>query len=131
MPIAIGILVASGQLPAARLKDVEFAGELGLNGDLRNVRGALAMAIAAAKSGNTIILPQASAEEAVRARSATVLGAKTPGRCVLLPVAINSATPEVSDAPVDFAYPDLLRRQGQSQAKPRLKSPQLDVTAYC
>ena len=51
LPIAIGILVASGQLPATRLKGLEFAGELGLNGDLRPVRGALAMALAAARTG--------------------------------------------------------------------------------
>lgn len=122
LPIAIGILVASGQLPAARLKDVEFAGELGLNGDLRNVRGALAMAIAAAKSGNTIILPQASAEEAVRARSATVLGAKTLLEVAAFIAGRNQlATPEVSDAPVDFAYPDLLDVKGQSQAKRALE----------
>ena len=46
LPIALGILAASGQIDAARLADFEFAGELSLAGDLRPVRGALAMALA-------------------------------------------------------------------------------------
>ncbi len=43
LPIAIGILVASGQLPADRLDDYEYAGELSLSGQVRPIRGALAM----------------------------------------------------------------------------------------
>lgn len=46
LPIAVGILAASGQLPRARLDEFEFAGELSLTGELRPVRGALAMALA-------------------------------------------------------------------------------------
>jgi magnesium chelatase family protein len=48
LPIALGILAASGQLPAAALAAHEFAGELSLSGELRPVRGALAMALHAA-----------------------------------------------------------------------------------
>ncbi|HNJ84889.1 MAG TPA: magnesium chelatase domain-containing protein, partial [Piscinibacter sp.] len=48
LPIAIGILAASGQVDAAKLEAFEFAGELSLAGELRPVRGALAMALAAA-----------------------------------------------------------------------------------
>src|SRR5207253_896219 len=43
LPIALGILAASSQLPADRLAHYEFAGELSLSGELRPVRGALAM----------------------------------------------------------------------------------------
>ena len=64
LPIAIGILVASGQLPAERLNDYEFAGELSLTGELRPVRGALALARQAAGSGRRLILPTANAAEA-------------------------------------------------------------------
>ena len=46
LPIALGILAASGQIEAARLAGHEFAGELSLSGQLRPVRGALAMALA-------------------------------------------------------------------------------------
>jgi len=47
LPIALGVLVASGQLPARCLKAMEFLGELSLNGDLRPVQAPLCAAIAA------------------------------------------------------------------------------------
>src|SRR6476659_11246087 len=46
LPIAMGILAASGQVDASRLAGHEFAGELSLSGELRPVRGALAMSLA-------------------------------------------------------------------------------------
>ena len=64
LPIALGILAASGQLDATRLADFESAGELSLSGALRPIRGALAMAIAAQQAGRQLILPPASAQEA-------------------------------------------------------------------
>src|SRR5688572_31179495 len=57
LPMALGILAASEQLPARALADCEFAGELALTGELRPVRGALAMALAAARAGRTFVLP--------------------------------------------------------------------------
>ena len=48
LPIALGILAAAGQFDAARLQAFEFAGELSLAGELRPVRGALALALASA-----------------------------------------------------------------------------------
>ena len=47
LPIAIGILVATEQVPRHRLHEYEFAGELGLSGELRPIRGALAMTLKA------------------------------------------------------------------------------------
>ncbi len=47
LPIAVGILAASGQLAGADLTHFEFAGELGLTAGLRPVRGAIALARAA------------------------------------------------------------------------------------
>jgi magnesium chelatase family protein len=68
LPIALGILAASGQIDAARLARFEFAGELSLSGELRPVRGALAMALALRRGGGAggraLVLPQASAQEA-------------------------------------------------------------------
>ncbi|MEX8504156.1 YifB family Mg chelatase-like AAA ATPase [Leptothrix ochracea] len=66
LPIALGILAASGQIETSRLAELEFAGELSLAGDLRPIRGALAMAAAMRQSNpqRTLILPRASAEEA-------------------------------------------------------------------
>src|SRR4249919_1959399 len=51
LPIAIGILAASGQVDAQRIAGFEFAGELSLAGDLRPVRGALATALALRRGG--------------------------------------------------------------------------------
>ncbi|MFN9212424.1 MAG: magnesium chelatase domain-containing protein, partial [Betaproteobacteria bacterium] len=53
LPIALGILAASGQLRPEALRDHEFAGELSLTGALRPIRGALAMAYAVARGGGT------------------------------------------------------------------------------
>lgn len=66
LPIALGILAASGQIDGARLADYEFAGELSLSGALRPVRGALAMALAlhTGQVRSKLVLPQGSAEEA-------------------------------------------------------------------
>ena len=52
LPIALGILAASGQLPATELDRYEFAGELSLSGALRPIRAALAMTFAMYKAGN-------------------------------------------------------------------------------
>jgi magnesium chelatase family protein len=66
LPIALGILAASGQIDAARLDAFEFAGELSLAGELRPVRGALALALALQRRGapRTLVLPAPSAAEA-------------------------------------------------------------------
>ena len=53
LPIALGILAASGQIDGSRLAGWEFAGELSLSGELRPVRGALAMAVALQRAGDT------------------------------------------------------------------------------
>lgn len=77
LPIALGILAASGQIPQNQLGNYEFAGELALTGELRPVRGALAMTCKASRDGRAFILPQASAEEAALVRSATIYPARS------------------------------------------------------
>ncbi len=66
LPIALGVLAASGQIDANRLAAYEFAGELSLAGELRPVRGALAMALAMRRRGSpcALVLPTRSAAEA-------------------------------------------------------------------
>ena len=66
LPIALGILAASGLLDTAALALHEFAGELSLSGELRPVRGALAMGLALHGAGvrTRLVLPSGSAEEA-------------------------------------------------------------------
>jgi magnesium chelatase family protein len=74
LPIALGILAASGQVDAARLAGFEFAGELSLSGQLRPVRGALAMSLALHGAGAAakLVLPPGSAEESALVPQAQV-----------------------------------------------------------
>ncbi|MCL4745470.1 MAG: YifB family Mg chelatase-like AAA ATPase [Burkholderiaceae bacterium] len=65
LPIALGVLAASGQLPPARLPGLEFVGELSLTGEILPIRGALAMLSAVRSSGATrLVLPAGCAAEA-------------------------------------------------------------------
>src|SRR6476619_3793661 len=62
LPIALAVLVASGQLEPESLEGCLAFGEVGLEGDLRPVRGALAMALAARAAGRTsVVLPAENA----------------------------------------------------------------------
>jgi magnesium chelatase family protein len=78
LPIALGILAAAGQIDAARLEQFEFAGELSLAGELRPVRGALALALAVRRSGaqRCLVLPATSAEEAALVEGVPVRAAR-------------------------------------------------------
>ena len=78
LPIALGILAASGQIDSARLAGHEFAGELSLSGELRPVRGALAMALALHTRGaaTRLVLPMDSAQEAALVPGGEVYGAR-------------------------------------------------------
>ncbi len=79
LPIALGILAASGQLPADPLDGYEFAGELSLSGQLRPIRGALAMAlaIAAEPQRRHFVVPCANADEAALANGIEIYPAAT------------------------------------------------------
>lgn len=123
LPIALGILAASGQLPGEVLGDYEFAGELSLSGRLRPIRGALAMVLAAGKR-RRFVLPGESAREAALAGDASILGADTllevcahlTGQGALVEcVAAEGA----HEAPADG--PDLCDVRGQAQAKRALE----------
>jgi len=76
LPIALGVLVASGQLPGRCLKVTEFLGELSLNGDLRPVQAPLCAAIAAAHEGRALVVSTESAGEAAVAGEGEVREAK-------------------------------------------------------
>ena len=118
LPIALGILAATGQIPSDELSRYEFAGELALTGDLRPVRGALAMARSAQGDGHAFVLPAASAGEAALVRDATVFGAPS-----LLAVCAHLAgsaplAQAVADMPAPQPPgPDLADVRGQLQAK--------------
>jgi magnesium chelatase family protein len=122
LPIALGILAASGQIPANKLNEYEFAGELALTGELRPIRGALAMTYRAVNDGRAFMLPQANAAEAALVEDATVYPAAT-----LLQVAAHLAgreamSPHAGDPQsVVLHYPDMAEVKGQAQAKRALE----------
>ena len=68
LPIAIGVLAASGQLSSLKipLSEFEFVGELALSGDIRSVKGILPQAIAAKKAHKILVLPYENLQEAQR-----------------------------------------------------------------
>jgi magnesium chelatase family protein len=122
LPIALGILAASGQLAAAALSGQEFAGELSLTGELRPVRGALAMALSARAAGRAFVVPEGNAPQAALADGARILPART-----LLEVVAHLA----GEAPLAEyagggavcapAYPDFSDVKGQQQVKRALE----------
>jgi magnesium chelatase family protein len=122
LPIALGILAASGQIPLDKLKEYEFAGELALTGELRPIRGALAMTLKAHRDGRAFILPQQSASEAALVQDATIFPAHTllevcahlSGRQLLSRqlASINTAA---------LSYPDFSEVKGQLAAKRALE----------
>jgi magnesium chelatase family protein len=133
LPIALGILAASGQIDAGRLSQFEFAGELSLAGDLRPVRGALAMGLALRRRAagvpapRALVLPLASAREAAQVDGLAihaaghlldVVRALLPGDAALAtPLALAQADLPLAAPPL----PDLREVKGQSAAKRALE----------
>ncbi len=126
LPIALGILAASGQIPADKLNRYEIAGELALTGELRPIRGALAMTYQmvnqVGKQQRAFILPKQSAEEAGLVKDATIYPANS-----LLTVCAH-LTGHTEIAPYQSLikeqscdYPDFNEVKGQSQAKRALE----------
>ena len=122
LPIALGILAASGQIPAEALSRYEFAGELALTGELRPIRGALAMTYKSYKSGRAFVLPSDSAAEAALVNDAVIYPASSLlevcahlcGRTALVQL-------ESGHQPLDIAYPDFAEVKGQSGPKRALE----------
>jgi len=122
LPIALAILAASGQIPADKLKHAEFAGELALTGELRPVRGALAMALATRTAGRKLVLPAASASEAALARGIETLGAASLLEvCAWLAGQASLAVPEADTVPQVPDYPDFADVKGQAAARRALE----------
>jgi magnesium chelatase family protein len=124
LPIALGILAASGQIPLQACQGLEFAGELALSGELRPIRGALPVALAARNAERALILPHANAEEAARVEGINIRPANH-----LLDVCEGLANgngdfPEYrrSECPTPQPIkPDLREVRGQHQAKRALE----------
>jgi magnesium chelatase family protein len=103
LPIALGVLVASGQLPDVDLERVMVLGEVGLEGDLRPVRGALPVALAARAAGcSGLLLPHDNVPEA-----AVVAGLEVRGARSLMEVCAHLAG-DLPLAPVQVDLPALM-----------------------
>lgn len=123
LPIALGVLAASGQVPLQALEAAEFLGELNLGGALRPVLGALPAAIGAGARGHTLTVPLANADEAAIAGTARILPADH-----LLDVCRRlrgEVEPLPHEPPAVMAssdgVPDLADVRGQQQARRALE----------
>ncbi len=76
LPIALGILAASRQIPMNKLDEYEFAGELALSGKLRPISGVLPFALATKKTKRNLVIPIFNADEATLVEDIKVLPAK-------------------------------------------------------
>ncbi len=123
LPIALGILAASGQVPKEQLDQYEFVGELALSGELRPVRGVLPVALKARNAGRTLVVPIENADEAALVSGARILPAKhllevtahLHGSQLLAP-----HTPDIDEKSVESEL-DLADVYGQHHAKRALE----------
>ena len=130
LPIALGILAASGQVAKDKLDQYEIAGELALTGKLRPIRGALAMTYHMMHHADNqqpdqkraFILPKNSAEEAGLVKDATIYPANSLLEvCAHLNEHTALAEYESEATQQAIAYPDFNEVKGQSQAKRALE----------
>jgi len=125
LPMALGLLAANGQIDAARLARLECAGELSLAGELRPVRGALAMALALrqADGDRELLLPEASAAEAALVEGVAVRQARHLLDVVAALQPEGEALPRAAALPRERAagLPDLADIKGQAAPKRALE----------
>ncbi len=123
LPIALGILAASGQIPLDRCGDYEFAGELALSGEVRPISGVLPIALAARKAGRALVVPSQNAAEAALVDDITVF----PATHLLQVCAhLSGSDPLSPQPPVTVAHNgsllnDLTEVRGQPRAKRALE----------
>ena len=122
LPIALGILAASGQIPHQALADTEFLGELGLTGELRAVDGALPATLASTLSGRALVLPQPNGAEAALAAHARVHTARTLLEvCAALKGQKSLPPAEATAALAADGTPDMADVRGQAHARRALE----------
>lgn len=109
LPIAMGILISSGQLQAGEEQNRAFFGELSLDGKLRPVNGALPMAITAYQNGiRKIYLPKDNAPEAAVVSGVEVYGIET------LAELVRHLTGEETQKPCVVDTEDIFKRAAES-----------------
>jgi len=128
LPIALGILVASGQVqPDCDLATTEFYGELGLTGELKPVAGLLLAALHAVRDDHSLVVPRADLPAALQVEGARLRGLSQLSELAELQCATGGApemqgtqcaeAPECCDPPGSRAIPDLADVRGQWQAR--------------
>jgi len=125
LPIALGILAASGQIPLERLEGLEFLGELALSGALRPVSGVLPAAIQCQRVGRGLLLPRRNLAEAALVSEISLYTANTLLEvCHLLTgeAPLEPYVPESTESrPATSSGPDLADIKGQYQARRALE----------
>lgn len=132
LPIALGLLAAAGEIDASHLADFEFAGELSLAGELKPVRGALALAMALQREGaaRALVLPLESARAAAQVAGVDVRGASHLAEVVRAlrpaaegeePITLTRLQPSEAATGADSGGPDLRDVRGQAAAKRALE----------
>lgn len=123
LPIALGILAASGQLAPKDLLNKEFVGELALNGDLRPIQGVLAVARASHHAKHALFVPDANADEAARIPSAEIFAANSLIQVCqhLQKTALLPAVKTQTKVNLEYLGPDMADVKGQHQARRALE----------
>lgn len=121
VPIALGILVASGVIKPEQLKNILTFGELALHGGIRSVRGGLLFALCAQQEKASLLSPQASAEQAAVVQAVPVFGFEDLKSLVLHIKGVAKKMPimprkQQMDVVADFEN-DLCHVIGQEHAK--------------
>jgi magnesium chelatase family protein len=133
LAIALAVLAASGQLPPDRVERVAAAAEMGLDGSLRPVRGAMAMAEAAARMEiEALLLAPESAAEAAAVDGVRVVPARTLAEAA--DILWGTIEPPPAPAPVQLppaAQPDLADVRGQQRARRALEIAAPAATTCC
>mgnify|MGYP003583631131 FL=1 len=121
LPIALGILAASGQIPLDSLGEYEFLGELALTGELRAIDGVLPAALAVAQAGRKLVVPAGNGPEAALAGRVEARTARTLLEvCAML--AERKSLPLAEAVSVDSVPgPDLADVRGQAHARRALE----------
>ena len=118
LPIAVGILAASGQIPNQGLEGREFLGELALTGSLRPVSAILPASTAAGSAGRILIVPDSNANLAAMSDSTQVIAIRTLSEvCAYINQTLDIEPTSSNLRETDIHYPDLADVQGQHQAK--------------
>lgn len=129
LPIAMGILTALSHIEQKQIERILFAGELGLNGEIRPVKGILPIMQMAKKSGlDVCLVPKENAKEAALIEGVKVIGVENIHEALayvtadetmrdelIVPTIMGNASGRKGDTPK--AFPDFLNIQGQILAK--------------